>query len=279
MLLALGCAGQRKTDEREPAESRILAAPAPTVASAQVVAAPSATVPPTPVQPVAVAVAVAPGVASEPRCREQPAQDFLLRKGQIAKIGAPAAERRAIEAARKRSIDYRTRTYGRFPGVGSAGDNSHPPRFYSKLTKFMGLPVVLNEKVVPALGCVETAIVRECAEFKYRPKSLGGIRLENTFNDGEVSNHVYGIAIDIDPDRNPCCGCVGTVERARGSAPRKSKVRSSARRCPSAGSKRSSATASTGSATTSSRTRCTSSSSAIRSASWVRAAEIFRVAG
>ena len=154
-------------------------------------------------------VAVAPGVASEPQCREQPAQDFLLRKGQIAKIGAPAAERRAIEAARKRSIDYRTQTYGRFPGVGSAGDNPHPPRFYAKLTKFMGLPVLLNEKVVPALGCVEMAIARECAEFKYRPKSLGGIRLENTFKDYEVSNHVYGIAIDIDPDLNPCCHCVG----------------------------------------------------------------------
>jgi hypothetical protein len=24
-----------------------------------------------------------------------------------------------------------------------------------------------------------------------------------------VSNHLFGIAIDIDPDRNPCCGCVG----------------------------------------------------------------------
>jgi hypothetical protein len=23
-----------------------------------------------------------------------------------------------------------------------------------------------------------------------------------------VSNHLLGIAIDIDPDRNPCCGCV-----------------------------------------------------------------------
>jgi len=23
-----------------------------------------------------------------------------------------------------------------------------------------------------------------------------------------VSNHLFGIAIDIDPDRNPCCGCV-----------------------------------------------------------------------
>ena len=205
MLLALGCAGQRKSDEREPAESRIPAASAAFAASAPVIAVPSATAPPTPVQ----LVAVAPGVASGPQCREQPAQDFLLRKGQIAKIGAPAEERRAIEAARKRSIDYRTRTYGRFPGVGSWGDNPHPPRFYAKLAKFMGLPVVLHEKVVPALACVETAIVRECVEFDYRPKRLGGLREENTFKDYEVSNHVYGIAIDVDPELNPCCHCVG----------------------------------------------------------------------
>ncbi len=24
----------------------------------------------------------------------------------------------------------------------------------------------------------------------------------------EISNHLLGIAIDIDPERNPCCGCV-----------------------------------------------------------------------
>ena len=35
------------------------------------------------------------------------------------------------------------------------------------------------------------------------------MRSFNTFHTGEISNHVYGIAIDIDPDRNPCCGCIG----------------------------------------------------------------------
>ena len=30
----------------------------------------------------------------------------------------------------------------------------------------------------------------------------------NTYRGIEVSNHLFGIAIDINPDRNPCCGCV-----------------------------------------------------------------------
>ncbi len=63
----------------------------------------------------------------------------------------------------------------------------------------MGLPVVLNEKIFPALACVEAALVHECSEHPYQPKSVGGIRLDNTFKDYEVSNHVYGIALDIDP--------------------------------------------------------------------------------
>ena len=33
-------------------------------------------------------------------------------------------------------------------------------------------------------------------------------RVGNTYRGGEVSNHLFGIAIDIDPDKNPCCGCV-----------------------------------------------------------------------
>ena len=37
---------------------------------------------------------------------------------------------------------------------------------------------------------------------------MGGIRYKNTYRGVEVSNHVYGIAIDIEPDRNSCCGCV-----------------------------------------------------------------------
>ena len=35
-----------------------------------------------------------------------------------------------------------------------------------------------------------------------------GIRYKNTYRGGEVTNHIYGIAIDIDPAINTCCGCV-----------------------------------------------------------------------
>lgn len=143
------------------------------------------------------------------QCREQSAQDFLLRKGQIAKIGASKTEREQIDAARKRSIDYRTQKYGRFPGFGSAADNAHPPRFYAKRTKLMGVPVVVHEKIIPALECVEAALKRECTAQPYQPRGVSGIRFENSFKDYEVSNHVYGIAIDIDSQLNPCCNCVG----------------------------------------------------------------------
>ncbi|MBK7581986.1 MAG: M15 family metallopeptidase [Myxococcales bacterium] len=194
LLLAVGCA-ERADEHPAPvttnAEPQASAAPAP---------APSST---------PVAIVAPPEVAAVPRCREQAAQEFLLRKGQIAKIGATKAEQKAIEAARKRSIEYRTRNYGRVPGFGSRKDNPHPPSFYAKRTKLMGVPVVLNQKVVPALACVEAALLRECAAFPYQPKQVGGLRAENTFKDYEVSNHVYGIALDIDPHKNPCCHCVG----------------------------------------------------------------------
>src|SRR5262245_20866573 len=176
VLLALGCTGQRTEQGGAPTQSRT--APS-AIASVPVFAAPPATA------TVLAAAAPAPTGATEPRCREQPAQEFLLRDGQIAKIGAPLAERRAIEAARKRSIDYRTRHYGRFPGVGSSADNPHPPRFYAKLTKFMGLPILLNKKILPAVACVEAALVRECSDHPYRPRAVGGIRLDNTFKDYE----------------------------------------------------------------------------------------------
>lgn len=204
LLLALGFTGQRTEQPGAPTESES-AALAP--ASVRATIAQSATV------TVVAAVPAAAAAETEQQCREQPAQDFLLRDRQIAKIGAPAAERRAIEAARKRSIDYRTRHYGRFPGIGSPGDNAYPPRFYAKITRFMGLSVVVNEKIVPVLACVEGALLRECGEHPYRPQGVSGLRLHNTFKDYEVSNHVYGIAIDIDPDLNPCCHCTGKWSR------------------------------------------------------------------
>jgi hypothetical protein len=199
VLCLLGCGQERPRQVAEPVETQTVREP-----DAGLVFTTRATRVPGPA-----AKPAGTSASAEPSCREQPAQEFLLRKGQIAKIGASAEERKLIEAARKRSIDYRTREYGYFPGFGSRRDNAHPPSFYAKRTKFMGVKVVVHEKVVPALACVEAALKRECADHPYQPKTVGGIRPDNTFKDYEVSNHVYGIAIDIDSHLNPCCHCVG----------------------------------------------------------------------
>lgn len=202
VLLALGCAS-----ERDPTTKRAQPDPAPDPpAKAADSAKPPfhATVSPTPASG-----------ASDSRCRKQPAQAFLLRKGQIAQPGTSAVEFKQILAARRRSIEYRTREYGHFPGFGSSADNPHPPRYYAEQTTFMGIPVVLNRKIVPALHCVEAALKRDCAAHPYQPRHLSGMRFHNTFKDYEVSNHVYGIAIDIDPDKNPCCDCVGHWAKAK----------------------------------------------------------------
>ena len=72
----------------------------------------------------------------------------------------------------------------------------------------MGLPVRMHRKVVPALRCVEEEIKTACVDHPYTPHALAGIRFRNTYRGGEVTNHIYGIAIDVDPAINTCCGCV-----------------------------------------------------------------------
>lgn len=62
--------------------------------------------------------------------------------------------------------------------------------------------------IATALSCVEASIRHHCGETPYQPEVLDGLRGHNTFHDNEVSNHLYGIAIDIDFHKNSCCGCV-----------------------------------------------------------------------
>ena len=108
----------------------------------------------------------------------------------------------------QRSIRYRTEQYGYYSGFGSRAWNPRPLAHQMRVAKFAGLSVVLHERVIPALRCVEQVIERDCRETPYRPRSLGGARQTNTYFGGDVSNHVYGIALDIDPLDNPCCNCV-----------------------------------------------------------------------
>ena len=141
---------------------------------------------------------VSPGGVATGACNEQPPLDFLVRANFL-KGGQTAVER---------AIQWRTDTYGYFKGFGRARADAEPPSTYVETTTFMNLPVRMHHKVIPALKCAEEAIRRGCGGHPYKPGAVGGIRFRNTYRGGEVSNHVYGIAIDIDPSANSCCGCV-----------------------------------------------------------------------
>ncbi len=137
------------------------------------------------------------GPASASACNEQSPQDFLVR-GNFLKT--PGGNQRAIQ--------YRTDTYGFFPGFGRPGPDARPVSASIVDTTFMGLPVRMHRKVVPALACVEEEIRRSCADHPYTAHALAGVRFKNTYRGGEVTNHIFGIAIDVDPNVNTCCGCV-----------------------------------------------------------------------
>jgi hypothetical protein len=141
-------------------------------------------------------------------CTEQPPQDFLIRKSFYPKYGVPKDEADERAAAHKRAIEYRTEHYGYFPGFGSPSMNPHPPAFYARRTKMFGLDVTVHKRIMAVLPCVEQEIAHACADHPYTPKALGGIRMNNTYHTGEITNHAYAIAIDIDPALNSCCGCV-----------------------------------------------------------------------
>ena len=139
-------------------------------------------------------------------CREQSAQSFLIRSNWF-----PRGDAEKVKEGRKlleEAIKYRTEKYGYFEGFGNPRSNPHPPKHYAKSTKFMGMGVQVHAKIIPALKCVEAALKSGPAGAEYSPRAMGGIRFHNTYRGVEISNHVYGIAVDIEPDKNTCCGCV-----------------------------------------------------------------------
>ena len=141
-------------------------------------------------------------------CNEQPPQEFLVDAHFNGRSLSNTGALREWKAAVARSIRYRTEQYGYYSGFGSYAWNTKPLYAQMHTIKFFGLPVRLHERVIPALRCVETELRRDCANVPYQPKALSGLRERNTYLDGDVSNHVYGIAIDIDPLQNPCCNCI-----------------------------------------------------------------------
>jgi hypothetical protein len=87
--------------------------------------------------------------------------------------------------------------------------NATPASASAKTVHFMGMPVSIHARIAPALVAVEKRLAHTCTGGShYTPRAIGGFRTANTYRGVEVSNHLLGIAMDIDPDRNPCCGCV-----------------------------------------------------------------------
>ena len=136
-------------------------------------------------------------------CRVQKPQQFLIRSNFV-KHGALNA------AAHEQALRYRAEQYGNVEGLGLERYNKEKAYAGALSVRFMGLPLQIHKKVAPALRCVEHYIERTCTGSKerYTPRAVGGFRQANTYRGGEISNHLFGIAIDIDPNRNPCCGCV-----------------------------------------------------------------------
>ena len=143
-----------------------------------------------------------------PTCAQQTPHDFLIRGNWQVRARMTPEERAARREVHQRAIRFRTENYGFFPGFGRREWNANSPMENSAWTTFFGLRVRLNRRILPAIACVEAEIRAVCSATPYTPQRLSGIRDRNTYHNGEISNHVYGIALDIDPNRNTCCGCV-----------------------------------------------------------------------
>jgi hypothetical protein len=137
------------------------------------------------------------------QCRPQEAESFLKRETFVknGQLHGPA---------HLRAIRFRVKHYGRIEGLGFEELNPKTAFSQAASVRFMGRTVFVHEKVAPALRCVEKRIRKTCTKSRdrYAPNAIGGFRKENSYRGKEVSNHLFGIAIDIDPERNPCCGCV-----------------------------------------------------------------------
>jgi hypothetical protein len=145
-----------------------------------------------------------------PLCNEQRPLPFLVRGSYVHRDGAPLEERRARAQIHREAIRYRVERYGRVTGAGLPEWNASFAIDLAEPTTFMGMKVALNRRIVPAVRCAEQQIRATCPGG-YRPQYLSGFRSGNTLYGGEVSNHLFGIALDVDPEHNVCCKCVGAA--------------------------------------------------------------------
>lgn len=152
--------------------------------------------------------AKAPPVEPPSLCNEQKPQQFLV-NAHFDSFNAKGGGAREWQQVLDKAVRYRTEQYGYVKGFGDKTWNASTPTDQSDAVTFFGVSVSVHRRIAPALACVETAIRAQCTDKPYQPYVLSGLRKRNTYLNGEASNHVYGIALDVDPKRNPCCGCIG----------------------------------------------------------------------
>ena len=187
--------------------ARVTERPAPKPAITIAVSAATSNIEPADAGPAPSATATSAAAPAISGCVPQQAQQFLIDahlRSQNLKSGPAQA---AWWITLQRSLRYRTEQYGYYKGFGLPTWNRRSLASQMRVAHFAGVPVVLHERVIPALRCVERALESDCATVPYKPRALAGVRQTNTYFGGDVTNHVYGIALDIDPSNNPCCNC------------------------------------------------------------------------
>jgi hypothetical protein len=149
------------------------------------------------------AVAAPSEASSSGQCRLQEAKAFLKRESFVKKGQLNGKDH-------LKALRFRVKTYGRIEGLGFEELNAKTAFSQAASVRFMGHDLFVHRKVAPALHCVEKRLKRTCTkpDERYVPHAVGGFRSANSYRGGEISNHLFGIAVDIDPERNPCCGCV-----------------------------------------------------------------------
>jgi D-alanyl-D-alanine carboxypeptidase len=208
--LACGQPSKQAAENDRPAPAAAASAAAPSsVAPAVPAASSSASLTKAP----AIAALAAPPVPARPveppsRCNEQTPQPFLV-NAHFDSFNAPGKTAREWKQVLDKAVRYRTEQYGYVDGFGDEAWNASTPADQASVVTFFGVSVSIHRRIAPALACVEAAIRAKCAAYPYQPYVLSGLRKRNTYVNGEISNHVYGIALDVDPTRNPCCGCIG----------------------------------------------------------------------
>ncbi|MCB9594529.1 MAG: M15 family metallopeptidase [Sandaracinaceae bacterium] len=141
-------------------------------------------------------------------CNEQDPLPYLIRDSWTTRVYMDRDEMRERRQVAQQAVRFRTENYGFFTGFGLPEWNAHTPMENSEGLRLFDRPIRLNQRIIAAARCAEQEIARTCGGDDYQPRRLSGIRDRNTYHNGEVSNHVYGIAIDLDPQQNTCCNCV-----------------------------------------------------------------------